>query len=139
MWKKFALSILIFAFYGCAAKDWGARQAFPNHQQLVGVYFWGDGMGANEVLTLHSDGTFTQEFPGHLTQQSTSLRGVWRSREKHVFFYSPDGTFPPRRGGLTYGETFFFEGKPAFVGEADIGKKGVSRSWVYKWQRRPDA
>jgi len=139
MLKLVASFLILLCLSGCATGVKSNVQLHPTKEQLVGVYFWGDGFGANEILELRADGTFTQTLIAHLDADNVELHGRWQVRTKDIFFYKRDGTYPARPDRMTRAESFFFEGKPAFVREQDLQDGKVSESWVYRWQHGPDA
>jgi hypothetical protein len=139
MFKLLASLCLLLCLSGCSAGSSLKGKAYPNEQQLVGIYFWGDGFGANEVMELRADGTYRQTLLAHLTPGDVELNGRWQVREGYIYFYTSSGEYPARPDGLTRAEIFFYKKKTAFVREQDIRKGKVYESWVYKWQRLPDA
>ena len=137
--KNLAAALVALFLTGCTTGFLSGDQAYPNSKQLVGVYYWGDGLGANEVMELRKDGTYKQTLVAHLTSDDLDLYGRWQAKEKHIYFYKSDGTYPARPNRLTNAETFFYKGKPAFVREQDLKDGKVHQWWVYTWQHRPDA
>jgi hypothetical protein len=138
--SKLLASFLILLFLGgCSGGTKPKYDLYPNQQELVGVYYWGDGYGANEILKLHADDTYEQTLLAHLDSENVVLRGRWQLKDKHIYFYKPDGTYPARPDRMTNAETFFYKGKPAFVREQDLRDGKVGESWVYRWQHGPDA
>ena len=127
------------SFTGCSTGFLSGEQPYPNSKQLVGVYFWGDGLGANEVMELREDGTYKQTLVAHLTPHDADFYGRWLAKGKFIYFYKSDGTYPANANRLTSAETFYYQGKPAFVRVQDLKDGKVNHWWVYTWQHRPDA
>ena len=141
MWKVIATLLTTACLLGgCVAKEWRkTEQPYPARDELIGVYYWGDGMGANEVMELRSDGTYKQFLPAHLTPNTATFYGQWKVRDKHIYFYTSNGTYPANVDQLTYAETFYYKDKPAFVRIQDLDRGNVHYWWVYRRHSGPDA
>jgi len=140
MFKRIAIALTCSGLLVGCIREWRlTEQPYPRKDELIGVYYWGDGMGANEVMELRSDGTYKRFLPAHLTPNTATFYGRWQARDKHIFFYKSDGSYPAVPGRFTYAETFYYKQKPAFVRVQDLDRGSVHHWWVYRWHHRPDA
>jgi hypothetical protein len=135
MRKSLAVAaISSIALAGCAS--WRGEQAFPKSEELVGVYYWGDGTGANRVLRLREDGTCEHTLVSHLDSPDKVIPCRWSVEGKQVCFGPPPGGQSDPKLLLTCAESFYYQRRPAFVRAEDLDHGTVSPSWVYSWHSR---
>jgi hypothetical protein len=106
-------------------------------QELIGDYFMGDGLGVCMGIDLHADGTYKARFcgAGHLGGHPDTFEyGRWVVDKNHIFFYDAHGKYNASDPLLSYAETFYYKGLPAFVMATDLRNGRVYETFVFKRQ-----
>jgi hypothetical protein len=135
MWKSLVVAAISTAFFtGCAS--WLPEQKFPRREELIGVYYWGDGTGANRVLRLRENGICEHTLLSHLDSRDKVIPCRWSVIGKQVCFGPAAGANNAPEVLLTCAESFYYRGRPAFVRAEDLDHGTVSPSWVYSWHSR---
>ena len=134
--KNFTIALALLLASCATSPDRVER--IPSHDELVGTYDMGDGLGVCKTIELRATGAYEITYCGavHRGGESVTARGLWQSQGKYLFFYNANGEYNAPGADLTYAEIFFYQEKPAFALAKDLKHGRVHEWWVFS--RRND-
>ncbi|GLQ98193.1 hypothetical protein [Dyella mobilis] len=116
----------------CASDSVSVRLA---KSEVVGTYYFGDGIGPGEELVLHSNGTFDSTISGDLITKPVGSGGTWTLDAEKITFH--DAVLA--RGGKpfhTFALTQTYKNQIVLIPGDDAKRKHVSLNFVYR--KQPD-
>ena len=102
----------------------------PTAPEVIGTYWYGDGIGFGEELILKPDGTFESTLMGHLGSDALTFGGTWRLNSDRIDF--KDSISTPVH---TYALTQTYKGVLVLIPEQYAKAQSVHESHVY--MKRP--
>ena len=125
------LAILIcFLLSACVRDSISVR---PSPAQLVGTYFYGDGIGPGETLVLHENGTFDSSISGDLIVNSVGSGGTWTLDGDRVAFQEA-GLAPGEKPFHTFALTQIYKGHLVLIPGEKADEDKVYLEFIYRKQ-----